>query len=113
MKIEHEGERSSSNAGESGHLQKVRERIDQVDAALVGLIRDRVSLAVAAAEAKEPGSRNLRDVAREAEVIRRAGERARTLGVDDEPVRDLFWRLIDLSHRTIRAPRPTHAGGGE
>jgi chorismate mutase len=37
------------------------------------------------------------DPAREAEVIRRAAELAREVGVNDEKVRDIFWHVIGLS----------------
>ncbi len=45
----------------------------------------------------------MQDLAREAEVIRQASTRARDIGLDTEVVRDVFWRLIDLSHRTRAA----------
>ena len=82
-------------------LDVLRDKIDRVDDALVGLIQQRLDLAVAAAESKAMCGLELRDVGREAEVIRRVAARARELGLDDEPVRELFWRLIDLSHRTV------------
>ena len=34
------------------------------------------------------------DPAREAKVIRRAAARARELGVDEELVRDVLWRIV-------------------
>ena len=37
------------------------------------------------------------DPAREAVVVRRAGELAREAGLDDEVVRRIFWQLIALS----------------
>jgi chorismate mutase len=37
------------------------------------------------------------DLAWEAEVVRRAAERARETGLEPEMMRDVFWRLIGLS----------------
>jgi len=84
-------------------LGRVRGAIDEIDAALVTLIHDRLLLARAAAHSKRVTGRPQRDVAREVEVVRRAAERARDLGVEDTSVRAVFWRLIDLSHRTVEA----------
>lgn len=98
--MRNERDSRSTQSGGPG-LHEVRGEIDEIDAALVALIRDRVRLAVAAADSKAGRGEALRDVAREAEVIRRAAERARMLGIDGESVRDVFWRLIDLSHRSV------------
>ncbi|HSM03307.1 MAG TPA: chorismate mutase [Longimicrobiales bacterium] len=94
-------------------LARLRSRIDEIDDALVTLIRDRLRLACAAADTKRLAGRPLRDVTREAEVVRRAAARARTLGVDDDSVRAVFWHLIGLSHLTVTRPRmapETHDG---
>jgi chorismate mutase len=42
------------------------------------------------------------DPAREAAVVRRSAERARDAGLDEEAVREIFWRLVGLSRRTQR-----------
>jgi chorismate mutase len=39
------------------------------------------------------------DPHREAEVVRHAAARARTADLDDECVRGIFWRIIELSRR--------------
>ena len=39
------------------------------------------------------------DPAREAAVVRRAGELARDAGLDGDDVRYIFWHLIGLSRR--------------
>ena len=36
------------------------------------------------------------DPEREAKVLRRAAELARKAGLPDEPVRDVFWRMVAL-----------------
>lgn len=82
-------------------LDDVRLAIDRLDDAVVSLIGERLQLARLAGDFKRTSGRLARDTRREAEVIRRAAQRARELGVDDERVRDIFWRLIDLSHTTV------------
>lgn len=91
-------------------LEDVRGDIDRIDDALLALIRDRARLARVAAASKRASGRTLRDVSREAAVVRRAARRARELGVDDECVRDLFWRLIELSHVTVAQDGTTDRG---
>jgi hypothetical protein len=36
------------------------------------------------------------DPGREAKVLRLAGERARKAGLPEEPVRDVYWRIVAL-----------------
>lgn len=81
------------------HLGRVRDEIDRLDASLVELIEARLRLATEAANMKGMLGMGLRDVQREAEVTRRASLLARERGLDPEIVRDIFWRLIALSHR--------------
>src|SRR5215218_629298 len=84
-------------AGE--RLLAIRQRIEQVDREIVGLIAERVRLAREVGAAKRELGVPTLDPAREALVVRRAGERAREAGVGDEDVRYIFWHLIGLSRR--------------
>lgn len=86
-----------------GDLRRVREEIDRLDASLIELIEARLRLATEAADMKGTLGMDLRDVRREAEVARRASALARRRGMDPEIMRDIFWRLIALSHRTVDA----------
>lgn len=84
-------------AGE--RLRAMRTRIEQVDREIVGLIAERVQLAREVGAAKRELGLPTLDPAREAVVVRRAGELAREAGVGDEDVRYVFWHLIGLSRR--------------
>jgi len=84
-------------AGE--RLRALRDRIEQVDRELIRLIGERVALAREVGGAKRELGAPTLDPAREAAVVRRAGELAREAGVGDEDVRYIFWHLIGLSRR--------------
>jgi len=84
-------------------LGHVRVAIDEIDDALLSLMRERLELAVVAARSKQRTGRPQRDARREAQIVRRASLRARELGMDDTTVRAVFWRLIDLSHQRVAA----------
>jgi chorismate mutase len=80
-------------------LSGVRERIEQVDRAIIALIAERVQLAREVGEVKRELGLPTLDPAREAAVVRRAGQLAREAGLGDEDVRYIFWHLIGLSRR--------------
>jgi chorismate mutase len=80
-------------------LAALRQEIERVDRALVGLIAERVRLARAVGEAKRAAGLPTLDPAREASIVRRAGLLAREVGLAEEDVRSVFWTLIGLSRR--------------
>ncbi|HKP77229.1 MAG TPA: chorismate mutase [Longimicrobiaceae bacterium] len=86
-------------AAPQARLQELRERIQEIDHTLIGLIAERVGLAREIGDAKRELGLPTLDPAREAVVVRRAGELAREMGVGDEDVRYIFWHLIGLSRR--------------
>lgn len=88
---------AAAPAGE--RLRAIRERIEQVDREIIGLIGERVHLAREVGAVKRTLGMPTLDPAREAAVVRRAGELAREAGVGDEDVRYIFWHLIGLSRR--------------
>src|SRR5918998_456259 len=84
-------------AAESVELEAIRAEIGRVDEAIVFLIDERLRLARRVGELKRSVGMGVLDPSREAAVVRRAGELARQRGLDDEAVRDVFWRLIEMA----------------
>jgi chorismate mutase/prephenate dehydrogenase len=79
---------------ERGELEALRARIQEVDEALVRLIGERKALVLAIGRAKEALGLPVLDPPQEAKVVRRAAALARELGVDEEAVRDILWRIV-------------------
>jgi chorismate mutase len=80
-------------------LSMRRQEIERIDSDLVRLLADRVRVGKEIGQLKQAAGLPTIDPAREAEVIRRAGEMARDAGIPDEPVRAIFWQIIGLSRR--------------
>jgi chorismate mutase len=78
-------------------LEAVRAEIGRVDEAIVFLIDERLRLARRVGELKRTGGLRVLDPGREAAVVRRAGALARDRGLDDEAIREVFWRLIEMA----------------
>jgi len=78
-------------------LRVLREAIERVDDALIGLLAERQSLARRVGETKRAAGLAVVDPGREAGVVRRAAERARCAGLPPDAVRELFRRMIALS----------------
>ena len=84
-------------------LQTVRGELEHIDRSLITLIAERVALAREIGAAKQQLGLPILDPAREASVVRHAGELAREAGLEDEDVRYIFWHLIGLSRRAQMA----------
>ena len=97
---------------DTAELQRLRTEIDSVDNGLLNLIAARRDLALEIGRVKRKHGLELRDHAREAAVVRRSAKVARELGLESEVVRDVFWRLIALSHWALMS-LPLPAGEGE
>ena len=83
----------------AARLAALRVEIERIDRELIGLIAQRVRLARDVGVVKRELGVPTLDPAREAAVVRRAGELAREAGVGDEDVRYIFWHVIGLSRR--------------
>jgi chorismate mutase/prephenate dehydrogenase len=78
-------------------LARCREEIAQLDRELIGLLQRRVELALRTGPLKHNLGLPILDPAREATVIRSAVESARNRGLAEEPVREIFWRILAMS----------------
>jgi chorismate mutase len=81
-------------SGNEERLSILRERIREVDRDLIRLVGTRRDLALEVGRVKEAKGLPVLDPAQEARVIRRAAELAREMGVDEELVRDIVWRIM-------------------
>ncbi len=75
-------------------LEGLRDRLDQIDDRLLELLADRHSLVDQVVEVKARHRREVRDPAREAEILERLSRRAAELGLAEPFVRELFCRVI-------------------
>ena len=80
-------------------MEQLREEIESIDRSIIELIGRRVELAREVGRAKHEAGLPTLDPAREAAVVRRAGQLAREAGIEDEDVRYIFWHLIGLARR--------------
>ena len=80
-------------------MEQLREEIESIDRSIIELIARRVELAREVGRAKRAANLPTLDPAREAAVVRRAGQIAREAGIEDEDVRYIFWHLIGLARR--------------
>ena len=78
-------------------LKRRRDEIAKLDGDLIALLKRRVDLAIRTGELKREIGLPILDPGREATVIREAGEKARSIGLAEEPVREIFWRILALS----------------
>ena len=89
---------SEANGGNEGdELSSLRRAIEEIDRRIITLIGERLALAQRTGDVKREAGRPILDAAREAEVIRRAVNAARELGVPQEATREIFWRIVGMS----------------
>ena len=82
---------------DNDELTTLRRSIEAIDRQIVTLIGERLALAQRTGDLKREAGRPILDAAREAEVIRRAVNAARELGVPQEATREIFWRIVGMS----------------
>lgn len=86
-------------------LARLRERIVELDDDLIRLVGRRKELVARVGRLKEALELPVMDPGREARVVRRAAERARGLGVDEELARDVLWRIIASARQAQEGER--------
>ena len=94
---------------EPKELTLIRSEIDEIDARLMDLIATRWGLAASTLEVKRRHGLLPTDARREASVVRRGARLARERGLEPELVRDIFWRLIELSRDAHEPRHPEHS----
>lgn len=80
-------------------LHALREEIEEIDRTLIALIARRVQAARQVGRTKRANGLPILDPAREAAVVRRAVELARSYQLDEEDMREIYWHIIGLSRR--------------
>ena len=84
-------------------LDELRKEIQEVDAAIVDLLGRRMSIVREIGEVKRSQGIAVVDPAREAAVVAYVAQLARTAGLPEGDVRELFWRIMALSRREQHA----------
>ena len=87
-------ERSGEREVAEARLGELRRRIVELDDELIRLVGLRRDLVLQVGQVKAELDLPVLDPPQEARVVRRAAERAREMGVDQELVRDVIWRII-------------------
>ena len=78
-------------------LDDVRQRLDDLDRQLLGILARRFEAGSEAARLKAQLGMAMHDPAREEQVMEQAAEWARAAGLPEAEVADLFRRLISIS----------------
>lgn len=90
--------------GPDAEAAHIRAAIDRIDAAILRLLGRRKGLATAVQSLRTDDGGLLRDPAREAAILRRAAVEARAQGLPEEPVRQIFWRIVEACHPGLSEP---------
>ncbi|MCX2818447.1 MAG: chorismate mutase [Methanobacteriota archaeon] len=88
---------SETRNGQQGSLDELREEIEEIDNGIVESIARRTYVAESIARVKEERGMGIHDPDREEEVLERVEERAESLEVDPETVREVFELLMGMS----------------
>jgi chorismate mutase len=78
-------------------VAQLRAELDRIDAEILDGIAQRCVIAHTLGRAKRAADLPLRDMPREAAVVRRAAAFARAHGLDEERVRQIYWMVIDMA----------------
>lgn len=80
-------------------LGRLRDEIERIDRALVGLIRERVRVAQLVLQAKELAGLPVVDPAQESTVISRSTSLAQAAGLPPQEISDVFTRVVAITRR--------------
>ncbi len=80
-------------------LEGLRAAIEEVDASLVRLIAERMSLAREVGRVKAAAGHPVTDPMRESAVVARIAALSRDAGLPEDEMRSIYWRLLALSRR--------------
>ena len=94
-------------------LLQLRQRLDDIDTAIVDAIAERQAVVAEIGELKQNSGSPLRHYAREREVIERGMARARGLGVSERVAREILETLIHHSLGKQEHDNLAHSGHGE
>lgn len=94
-------------------LNELRQRLDEIDTAIVDAIAERQAVVAEIGALKQNTGSPLRHYAREREVIERGMARARALGVSERVARDILETLIHHSLGKQEHDNLAHSGHGE
>ena len=98
---------------EPPELREIRGEIDRLDQEILTLMARRFGFAIDTLAVKARHGLVASDVRREAQVVRNVAARARELGLEPELVRDIYWRIIELSRQAQRRLAPDGVPLGE
>lgn len=80
-------------------LGVLRQSIADLDRQIVSDIAQRIRLCEQAALCKSEANAPMVDPAQEAKVVRSAADQALENGIDAEAIRDIYWRIIEMSRK--------------
>lgn len=78
-------------------LGGLREEMEKVDRRIVKLADRRLQIAEHVAKVKSEKNMEIEDKEREKEVIENVVENTKTIAIEEEYIRDLFQKLIEIS----------------
>lgn len=84
-------------------LARCRDEIERIDDQLIALLDQRLALGRRTGELKRVAGLPIIDPVREADVIRRVANAARSCGLPSEPIREIFWQIVEMSRRAQEA----------
>lgn len=90
----------------------LREQIDQVDDQLVQVLVTRFRLVAEVGSVKASLGMMRCDPLREATIVRRVSGAARTAGIPEEGVRDVFWTVLSYCRSAVARGQTAHPSPG-